>query len=299
MLIIRKSQLKAFEKTTVQRFEDGLLKHLHTFFPVHATTLGEKQLGRVIRYGLQRAESRNLQTERGVYLYLALMFMLGSLFDQDPQLPWAAVPEPVMPTADDAPTEPAAENSADPPPPKKAPPESPDAWIERVYGEAMTFLDQTAGSDNGLLQQTLDRLRQPQVFDGLPAAPSFGHRLLLLLQMLSPEKYQALGDEPLRALVRSGYEAAKRQGFVTEPGMMNYITLTYVLGIGFDRDPIYPWAAATLSDPALAHPTQRSATLRETALAFLAQCPPACPQRAEHSAVALKKAAKPWRRVIE
>ena len=293
MLIIRKSQIDAFEKIAVRRFEDGLLEHLQTFFPTHAATLGEKQLGRVVRYGLQRAESRNLQTERGVYLYLALMFMLGSWFDDDPQLPWATAPEPVTPsTVNDGET-------AEPAPPPETAPESPDAQIERVYGEAMTFLDQTAGPDNGLLQQTLDRLRQPQVFDGLPAAPSFGHRLLLLLQMLSPEKYQALGDEPLRALVRAGYEAAKRQGFTTEPGMMNYITLAYVLGIGFDRDPIHPWAAATLSDPALAHPAQRSTALRETALAHLARCPPGCPQRAEQSAVALKKAAKPWRRVVE
>lgn len=126
-----------------------------------------------------------------------------------------------------------------------------------------------AGPDNGYLLQTLNLLRQPQVFDGLPTAPSFGHRLLLLLQMLAPAKYQALGDEPLRALVRTGYEAAKRHGFTTEPGMMNYITLAYVLGIGFDRDPVYPWAAATLSDPALANPAQRSAALRETALAHL------------------------------
>ena len=99
MLIIRKSQMAAFEKIAVRRFEDGLLDHLRTFFPEHAATLGEKQLGRVMRYGLQRAESRNLQTERGVYLYLALMFMLGSLFDEDPQLPWAAAPEPVTPPA--------------------------------------------------------------------------------------------------------------------------------------------------------------------------------------------------------
>lgn len=293
MLIIRKAQMEAFEKIAVGRFEDGLLEHLHTFFPAHAGTLGEKQLGRVIRYGLQRAASRNLQTERGVYLYLALMFMLGSLFDENPQLPWAAAPEPVTPL----PVNPG--ETSEPTPPPTEVPASPDVQIERVYGEAMVFLDQTAGPDNSLLHQTLDRLRQPQVFDGLPAAPSFGHRLLVLLQMLSPEKYQALGDEPLRALVRSGYEAAKRHGFTTEPGMMNYISLAYVLGSGFDRDPIYPWAAATLSDPALAHPAQRSAALRDTALASLAKCPPGCRQRAEQSAAVLKRAAKPWRRIVE
>ena len=301
MLIIRKSQMAAFEKIAVRRFEDGLLDHLRTFFPEHVATLGEKQLGRVMRYGLQRAESRNLQTERGVYLYLALMFMLGSLFDEDPQLPWAATPEPVTPPAATAgeTAEPtlAPEDGAEPPPVE--PPESPDAHIERIYGEAMVFLDQTAGPDNGYLLQTLNLLRQPQVFDGLPTAPSFGHRLLLLLQMLAPAKYQVLGDEPLRALVRTGYEAAKRHGFTTELSMMNYITLAYVLGIGFDRDPVYPWAAATLSDPALINPAQRSAALRETALTHLAKCPPGCSQRAEQSAAALEKAAKSWRQVIE
>ncbi len=191
----------------------------------------------------------------------------------------------------------APEDGAEPPPAE--PPESPDAHIERIYGEAMVFLDQTAGPDNGYLLQTLNLLRQPQVFDGLPTAPSFGHRLLLLLQMLAPAKYQVLGDEPLRALVRTSYEAAKRHGFTTELSMMNYITLAYVLGIGFDRDPVYPWAAATLSDPALANPAQRSAALRETALAHLAKCPPGCSRRAEQSAAALEKAAKSWRQVIE
>ena len=303
MLVIRKAQMEAFEKIAVRRFEDGLLDHLRTFFPNHAATLGDQQLGRVIRYGLQRAESRKVQTERGVYQYLALMFMLGSLFDEDPQLPWAATLEPVTPppanAAEPAESAPAAEDGADQAPPAEEIPESPDAHIERVYGEAMVFLDQTAGPDNGFLHQTLNLLRQPQVFDGLPTAPSFGHRLLLLLQALAPAKYQTLGDEPVRALVRSGYEAAKRHGFTTEPGMMSYIALAYVLGSGFDRDPVYPWAAATLSDPALVNPAQRSAALRETALAHLAKCSPGCPQRAEQSAAVLEKTDQPWLRIVE
>lgn len=300
MLVIRKVQMEAFEKIAVRRFEDGLLDHLRTFFPAHAATLGDPQLGRVIRYGLQRAESRKVQTERGVYQYLALMFMLGSLFDEDPQLPWAAAQEPVTPAAANA-----AESAESTPIPEGAEgaegeaPESPDAHLERVYGQAMTFLDQTAGPDNGFLHQTLNLLCQPQVFDGLPAAPSFGHRLLLLLQALAPAKYQVLGEAPVRALVRSGYEAAKRHGFTTEPSMMNYIALAYVLGSGFDRDPVYPWAAATLSDPALVNPAQRSAALREIALAHLAKCPLGCPQRAEQSAAVLEKADQPWLRIVE
>lgn len=310
MLVMRKSQMEAFENVAVQRFEEGLLDHLQTFFPQHAATLGETQLGRVARYGLQRAESRGLKTERAVYLYVALMFVLGSRFDEDPQLPWAAREVEEEKPASSKPEVAAEARDAETAPAQTAgetvvgkedetPKETADARIERVYGQAMAFLDQTVGPDNEFLRQTLNALRQPQVFEGLPAAPSFGHRLLLLLQMLAPEKYAALGEEALRNLVRHGYEAAKRYGMTTEHGIMNYVALAFVLGSGFDRDPLYPWAAATLSDPRLADPAKKGAALREAALAHLAKCLPGCPRRAEQSAVVLTRPAQPYKQIVE
>ncbi|QQS55190.1 MAG: hypothetical protein IPM89_05075 [Candidatus Competibacteraceae bacterium] len=311
MLVIRKSQMKVFEQVAVQRFEAGLLAHLQAFFPEQAAALGTAQLGKVVRYGLQRAESRGLQTERGLYLYLALMFMLGSAFDEDPQLAWMP---PLQPPAPPPPAEepqqaaPPAEAVPTPaptavPPPEETepapPPETPDTRIVPLYEQAMAFLDRTVGPDNEFLRQTLSVLRHPQVFEGLPNAPSFGHRVLLLLQTLAPEKYKALGEGTLRAVVRSGYEAAKYYGVTTEPGMMSYLALAFVLGSGFDRDPLYPWAAAVLTDPALADPAQKGTALRETALKYLEKCLPACPRRAEQSAVALAKPAKSYRRIVE
>lgn len=308
MLVMRKSQMEAFESVAARRFEEGLLDHLRTFFPQHAATLGETQLGRIARYGLQRAESRGLKTERAIYLYIALMFLLGSRFDEDPQLPWAAraveenKPAPSKPevtaesgVAEATPAETAAEKEQE----AETPRETADARIERVYGQAMAFLDQVVGPDNEFLRQTLDVLRQPQIFEGLPSAPSFGHRLLLLLQMLAPEKYEALGEEALRNLVRHGYEAAKRYGITTERGIMNYVALAFVLGSGLDHDPLYPWAAATLSDPGLADPAKKGAALREAALAHLAKCVPACPRRAEQSAAILARPAHPYKRIVE
>ncbi|MCB1826409.1 MAG: hypothetical protein KDJ54_18265 [Candidatus Competibacteraceae bacterium] len=311
MLVIRKSQVKVFEQVAAQRFEAGLLDHLRTFFPEQAAALGTAQLGKVVRYGLQRAESRGLRTERGLYLYLALMFMLGSAFDEDPQLAWmpplqppapppAEEPQPAAPSTE--PTEAVPTPAAVPPPEETEPappPETPDTRIVPLYEQAMAFLDRTAGPDNEFLRHTLSVLRQPGVFEGLPAAPSFGHRVLLLLQTLAPEKYKALGEGALRALVRSGYEAAKYHGVTTESGMMNYLALAFVLGSGFDRDPLYPWAAAVLTDPALADPAQRGAALRETALKALEKCLPAGSRRAEQSAVALAKPAKSYRRIVE
>ena len=305
MLVMRKSQMEAFEKIAARRFDDSLLDHFQAFFPQHAATLGETQLGRIARYGLQRAESRGLKTERAIYLYIALMFLLGSRFDEDPQLPWAlrhvevekasvAKPEVATEAALAETTAEAVSGKAD-----DAPKETADERIERVYGQAMVFLDQTVGPDNEFLRQSLIVLGQSQIFEGLPTAPSFGHRLLLLLQMLAPEKYQVLGEEILRNLVRHGYENAKRHGMTAEHGIMNYVALAFILGSGFDRDPLYPWAAATLNEPGQVDPTQKGALLREAALAHLAKCPPGCPRRAEQSAVALGRPAEPYRRIVE
>ncbi len=300
MLVLRKSQMKVFEQVAVQRFEAGLLEHLRTFFPEQAAALGSTQLGRVVRYGLERAESRGLHTERGIYLYLALMFVLGSAFDEDPQLAWMPPLQPPAPPPGEEPQQSESQiEVASVPAATARSLETPDTRIVPLYEQAMAFLDRAAGPDNEFLRQTLNVLRHPQVFEGLPAAPSFGHRALLLLQTLAPEKYKALGQGALRALVRSGYETAKRHGVTTEPGMMNYLALAFVLGSGFDRDPLYPWASAVLTDPALADPAQRGTALREAALAHLAKCPPGCPRRAEQSAVALAKPAKTYRRIIE
>ncbi|HRF61751.1 MAG TPA: hypothetical protein PK708_02445 [Candidatus Competibacter sp.] len=310
MLVMRKSQMEAFEHVAAQRFAEGLLDHFQTFFPQHAAVLGNAQLQRALRYSLQRAESRGLGTERAVYLYIALMFMLGSGFDEDPQLPWAAREVEAEKAAPSTPEGTAGAGVAETEPAKTADgavsakedaplQETADARIERLYGHAMLFLDKAVGPSNEFLRQTLVVFSQPQVFEGLPAAPSFGHRLLLLLQMLTPEKYRALGEGPLRNLVRYGYENAKRYGITTEPGIMNYVALAFMLGSGFDRDPLYPWAAAALSDPGQIDPTQRGALLREAALAHLVKCLPGCLRRSEQSAALLARPSASYRRIVE
>lgn len=310
MLVMRASQMQAFEKIAVQRFEEGLLEHVRTFFPEHAAALGETALRRVLRYGLQRAESRGLRGERGVYLYLALMFLLGSGFEDDPQLRALPVlqtaPVPAEPQAQAAAetgtsTASASLSTSSGPAPAVAVAESgletPDQRIEIIYGQASALLDRIAGPEQTPLPLMLNVWRQPQVYEGL-SGPSIGHRLLLLLQMLAPEKYRALGEEALRGLVRLGYENARRQGLSTEPGLMHYVALMFMLGSSFDRDPLYPWAAAVLGDPTLQDAAQKGAALREAALAFLGRCLPVQPRRAAQSAAALTRSDQPYRQII-
>lgn len=306
MLVMRDAQLKTFEQVAVERFQGALRVHIQTFFPRHAEVLGQAHLERVIHYALEKAERRNLKTERAVFLYTGLLLMLGSEFEKDPQLPWAVRrPEPVpadapesrQATASAAAVSEGAAGETDKE--RLIERKSPDSAIERLYGQAMMFLDQAVGSENQFLQRTVGALCQARIFEEVPSAPSFGHRLLLLLQMLGPERYRAVGEGPLRELVRQGYESAKRYGIVSEQEIMRYIALAFILGSGFAHDPLYPWAGAVLSGSGKINPSQRGVALWQAALDYLSRCLPACPHRAAQSAAALARPDEPYQRIIE
>ncbi|HRF45096.1 MAG TPA: hypothetical protein PLD30_12810 [Candidatus Competibacteraceae bacterium] len=275
MLMIREEQMAVFEQAAVSNFASRVYEHLQTFFPEHCQNLQADQVRAVIRFGLERAEHYQLVSERDVYLYVSLMFLLGSYFDEDPQLPW--VTEWL----------------------KEQAPETANTRMAPVYDQAMTLLDSMIGPENEYLRQTLGMLQQSQVFESLPDAPSFGHRLLLLLQALAPQKYQVLGDSILRDLVRHGYGAAKQHGLTTERGAMIYLSLAFLLGSGFDRDLLYPWAAEVLANPALADPAQKGEALYAAARKHLAKCPPGCSRRADLTEALEMRPAKPYRRIVE
>jgi len=273
--MIREEQMAVFEQAVIRNFERRVYEYLEPFFPDHYQVLGAQPMREIIHLGLQWAEQHSLISERDVYLYLSLRFLLGRHFDEDPQWPWVAEL-----LKDEA-------------------PETAQMRITPIYDQAMNLLDRMIGPDNEYQRQTLSVLRQPQVFDSLPEAPSVGHRLLLLLQALAPQKYQALGEEALRNLVRRSYTAAKQYGLAAERSAMIYLALAYVLGAGFDHDPLYPWAAAVLIDPALTDPTQKGNALYAAAQIQLAKCPPGCPRRADLSAALQKLPTKPYRRIVE
>jgi len=90
MLMIRKAQLDVFEHAARQRFEDDVVAHLRDFAPTHTKALGEEGVRQVIRLGMGRSANYGFTLRGPVQFYIELMFMLGSAFDSDPQLPWAA-----------------------------------------------------------------------------------------------------------------------------------------------------------------------------------------------------------------
>jgi len=90
MLTIRKEQLRALDRDKRDRFIDTALEHLRKFFPERCNALGENQLRRWIEYGIERAGSYRIVSERGVCKYMDVMIVFGKDFDRDKELPWAS-----------------------------------------------------------------------------------------------------------------------------------------------------------------------------------------------------------------
>lgn len=243
--------MTALEQVAVRNFENRLLEHLEAFFPKNCEILGKEQVCKVVQLGIERAEQYGLVTERDLHLYVGLMFMLGSYFDQDPQLPWAAQ---IL----------ADENIVDP-----------SVRVDRLHDRAMAFLNEAAGQESQYLERALRKGRE------LPASAltrtgedrqlSFGDYMLKLLYAWYPEKYQAVGDPGIRQLVRQGYQVARGYGLTDEKGIAIYLGLMFLLGGEFDRDPQYPWAETVLRDAALTDPAKKGEALHQGALAHLEQ----------------------------
>lgn len=250
MLVMREAQMTTFEQVAIHNFENRLLEHLKEFFPRHCEILGDEQVRKVIRLGIERAGQYDLTSERNVDLYVNLMFMLGSYFDQDPQLPWAAK---ILTDKDIL-------NS--------------NTRADRLYDRAMAFLNESAGQESQYFDRALRKAYELPFSilsrNGEDKELSFGEYILRLLDGFFPEKYQAVGDSAIRQLVRHGYQTARGHGLVDEQSIAAYIILTFMLGSGFVHDPQYPWAVVALSDSAAnADPARKGELLYRKAVAYL------------------------------
>src|SRR6266498_1125429 len=90
MLTIRKTQLDTLESAAMRAFEDRTYVHLQKYFPGHCMLLAEEQMRRVIQHGWMKAKSYDLTAECCARSYIEFMCLLGSGFDTDPLMPWAA-----------------------------------------------------------------------------------------------------------------------------------------------------------------------------------------------------------------
>ena len=246
MLVLRNTQIGVLRCLPRACFEDTLVGQCFAFYPRECRSLGRTQVKKVVHFGVDRTIAAGYETQQDAAFFLSLMFLFGSFFDSDPQLPWA------MGEAGNRRLRQRA------------------GRIQDVYRIALEYLEQTAGEKNQHLIRALLRMRSFDL-DSLPpsAGADFEQGLCAVLARLYPEKYAYQGEAVTRRLIRDGMKAAARGGIDTTEGAAVVAALFFMLGAGVDRDPLYPWVGAVLSDPSPAPPAARGARLYKEAMGYL------------------------------
>ena len=87
MLTIRNETMAVFSHATIKNFVKLTSAHVRKCFPTEYQSIGDAGLKEIIEYGMARAASHGIQTEREICKYIDLMMVLGRDFDQEP---WAS-----------------------------------------------------------------------------------------------------------------------------------------------------------------------------------------------------------------
>jgi hypothetical protein len=87
MLTIREDQMRIL---SLARFELWMVTHLRTYFPHRCSHLADAELLAIVRLGVEKGRRYGLAKEADVCRFTDVMLVMGSEFDTDPQMPWAA-----------------------------------------------------------------------------------------------------------------------------------------------------------------------------------------------------------------
>jgi hypothetical protein len=229
MLTIRDQQLLVLENLPRYEFETQVMRHLQRFYPREYWLAGDDQMRRFVGAGVDRAAHYGFSSRRAATLYVTLMVMLGSEFDEDPQIPWAK-------------SELQEGDSSDP-----------GSLIEALFDRSVDYLGQIAGEDNGRIARAMIRLRKHD-FHAPVCLPgeSLDDAIWALSVRLYPEKAECQGKEATTTLIRQAISGAESFGIKGENGLALYCLLAFMVGSGFHSDPMYWWAGQILGDSPVA-----------------------------------------------
>lgn len=248
MFQIKKSQMDLFDAAALKDFEDETVLHVKKHFPKHYQFLGDDKIRGVIRHGIRRAHGHGLTTQRSMCLYITLMMMLGSNFDIDLHLPWAA------------------EILGDPTPMPQS------ARVNRLTDAALKYLDRIAGKDSLHINRALFRMRR--ALPKIAAQPlledmDLTESMLTQLGQIFPRKYDAVGEALVRSALHQGMKACGQYGMTTDQDVAVYTGLAFALGTGFDEDPLFSVFSEILRSDAGADPRPKAARLCEAGTSVL------------------------------
>lgn len=83
MLTITKKQMEAFEKVSLDKFEDEMILHCKKFSPKVCEEIGHEKLKGFVQATIQKANSYNFTLKGPLRIFIELTLLFGNGFDTD------------------------------------------------------------------------------------------------------------------------------------------------------------------------------------------------------------------------
>jgi hypothetical protein len=248
VLTIRNDQFRVLAQAPRRAFEDELIEFARRHYRRESTEIGPDQMREAARTAIVRAEAFGLATKRQVTTYFSMALLLGSSFDEDPQLPWARAA--LLDSASDG----AGGDIG---------PRVRQAWLTTV-----AYVVRTAGAAGEHLVRALVRTRAFALGDAPRSSGAEQEaELSALLRTLHPTKWEHQGDDATREIVRAAQSAAEELDVNSPEGVLLLSGLGFLLGSGALDDPLFPWVRRDLAVAATGE--ERIARLHASALAYV------------------------------
>jgi len=88
-LRVRRRQLAALQRARLHGHAPRVSAFLQEYLPHRCAHLSEEALERAVQHGMRRAQDHGLSVMRDVTRFVAVMFVLGVYFEDNPSYPWA------------------------------------------------------------------------------------------------------------------------------------------------------------------------------------------------------------------
>jgi hypothetical protein len=246
MLRIRDEQVQSLRKSLTEDVEDELFEDVKRHFKERHGFLGNTQTRAAVRHGMARAAHYGFSSLRGWALYVALAFVLGSHFDKNPLYPWAQ--KNLIDDQDLVET----------------------TRTHRFYNALRRYARSTR-DETGIYNEPI--LRYPET--ALPPYTSnqtVEAYLMQQIRVLAPAHFAEAGENLVAELVTVAIERAAKHGIMTVTSLSVYVPLTFLLGVGFDEDPQFPWANDACAKRDDDGPESIALRLHAGAIAFRRHC---------------------------
>lgn len=89
------------------------------------------------------------------------------------------------------------------------------------------------------------------------ALTDFEDRMITHLRVFSSAHFKILREEEIRGVIQSGMERAAPHGLTSGRSIRYFVDTMFLVGSGFDEDPMLPWARAALTDTFHTHQEER------------------------------------------